>query len=156
MSLEAKRHAVYSCLLYDGLHLDESHARQVAKVWYGIKDPETSFEFDGKRWAATDYLRVWFDGVRSIPSEARKLIVTASLAERFDLEGVAGFYHDGEAWRLNLRANEGALLARYRNKGLISGILVYRHLNDKEPKLLTSRGLPRGTKAEPYYPERAA
>jgi hypothetical protein len=151
----AERHLTYLYLLGQ-LPLGESLARQVAQAWYGYEQPEMAFEFRGRRWASDVYARVAFDLIRAVPSPVRNVIVCDAMKDRFQLEGVAGFYFD-KIWRLNLDPTRAAIVKPYRNMdGLIQGLLVYSHLNDNEPRLLTSRYLPKGTKAEPYYPERMA
>jgi hypothetical protein len=153
-----RRHLVYAYLLHRGLTLNSSHARQAGVAWYGFAPEDFTPTATGdKEFAGEAYSRLWYDGIRSVPSADFALVSCAGIAELFDLEGVAGFYQSGGLWRLNIDPMRAALLKPYRTTdGLIAGLLVFKHLNDKEPKLLTSRGLPRGTKAEPYYPERMA
>lgn len=148
-----QRHFTYLYLL-DNLALSESLARQVAQVWYGYEKPVMSFEFRDRKWATDVYAKIHFDLIRAAPTVARNLIVCDAMKDKFQLEGVAGFYFEN-AWKLNLDSSRAAVVKPYRGTNrLICGLLVYRHLNDRQPKLLTSRNLPKGTKAEAYYPER--
>jgi len=148
-----QRHLTYLYLL-GNLALSESLARQVAQSWYGYEKPKMSFGFGVRRWAANAYTRVYFDFIRNVPSIARNLIICDAMKDKFELEGVAGFYFQN-VWKLNLDPSRVAILKPYRDENrLICGLLVYTYLNDKQPRLLTSRNLPKGTKAEPYYPER--
>lgn len=151
----AERHLTYLYLLGQ-LALGESLARQIAQAWYGYSQPETAFEFRDRRWGSDVYNRVYFDFIRAVPTYVRNLIVCDAMKDKFELEGVAGFYFD-RVWRLNLDPTRAAIVRPYKNDdGLIQGLLVFSHLNDKQPRLLTSRHLPKGAKAEPYYPERMA
>jgi hypothetical protein len=148
-----QRHLTYLYLL-DNLALGESLARQVAQVWYGCERPETSFRFGGIRWASSLYSEISMSLVRAVPSYARNLIVCDAMKDKFELEGVAGFYFEN-VWKLNLDPTRAAVVKPYRDENrLIRGLLVYQYLNDKRPRLLTSRDLPKGSKAEAYYPER--
>ena len=98
-----------------------------------------------------------------------KLSAASDLAELFDLEGVPGFYRDDctlpgpqgsfrrettaqfGPWRLSIptaKAMPSGLLCPYDNgTPYIIGIRIYRNVRDRQPFLLTSRGLPGGARA---------
>lgn len=135
--LPSRRHAVYMSLIFDWCHLEESHARRVRAQW-NLSDK--------------DIARL---GIRSTPSEVKRLFICHYLAKQFDLHGIAGFYTEAtpegsERWRLHLPYRDALLVPTRDHRKRIFAVRIFRHVHDKEPHLLTSRGLPNGTSAIAY------
>lgn len=143
---EYERHFIYDRLLRKYLSFTTSDKAAVSRHWHiSERDAETLL-------------------IRSIPSETHKLFACHDLSKQFDLRGCGGFYVEqwndvglkGQPipctrWALNLRTY--GLVRPYRNeRNRICGLIVYRGVQDDEPKLLTSRDLPLGSKAIPYNP----
>lgn len=150
------RHLVYNYLLFHCLMLEESLAKQAGAIWYGFTREELdNVTLDGRKYAGEGYTRLWNDGVRAVPDKRIADLYAVELAKRLDPSGVAGFYREGAAWRLNLDATRTAVLRPYKDvDGRVLGLMLYKHLNDREPRVLTSRGMEGGVKALPYQPER--
>lgn len=151
---------VYMDLLYHCLTLDERDAKALLRLSapepftfpadYRVKDLAgrtvegvmTSFESQGKRYPSQQYNELYFQGIRSIPTLTQRLVACEYLSERYDLEGIPGFYYlDG--WKLNLKG--WGILKPYNVDGKTSGLFIYRNPTDPTPKLLTSEGYPKGT-----------
>lgn len=124
-----RRHMVYLYLLFRCFWLYEQDARRIRAEW-GLTD-----------------LEMWYEGIVSMPTECTKLIACDAISREFNLEGIAGFYTEGDRWRINLNHRTGLLKPYRDSKKQISGLLVYRNTSDRDPHLLTSRDLPNGSKA---------
>lgn len=103
----------------------------------------------------------------SMPGPVQQVIAANLLAQDFDLEGVPGFYREDLTklpadpgdyllrwlkercgpWRLNLNYRAGLLVPYTNGTPWIVGLKIYRGLRDRQPTVLTSRGLPGGAKA---------
>jgi DNA primase len=121
-------HAVYSALLSD-LTLTAAHGDELL-IGRGLSD-------------ATIARNLY----ASVPGSAEGNKVAASLACRFDLRGVPGFYRQGGRWRLNTRST--GFYVPYRDEyGRVIGLQIRRDGNP-DPKYvwLSSRDLPEGTPA---------
>lgn len=167
------RQLIYTDLLYRCLTLSEVDATALLRLStpkpftfpddYKIKelagqriDPvNTSIEIGGKRYSTRQYNELYFQGVRSIPTLTQRLVACEYLSERYDLEGVPGFYFSG-CWKLNLKS--GAIVKPYHVDGKTAGLFIYQSHKDPMPKLLTSEGFYKGTSAiQPTeYQERMA
>jgi hypothetical protein len=135
--LLSRRHAVYTSLIFSWCRLEESHARRVRAEW-NLSDK--------------DIARL---GIRSTPSEVKRLFICHYLAKQCDLHGIAGFYTEvmpegSERWRLHLPYRDALLVPIRDPRKRIFAIRIFRHVHDKEPHLLTSRGLSHGTPAIAY------
>jgi hypothetical protein len=159
-----KRHLIYLDLLYNCLSLSEQDARHLARR-YGMggaltgKDCEELSEDTIRlyresaqalskpygHFASVNHSELYFQGIRSIPSDTAKLIICNELSKTYDLHGVAGFYLSGNRWRLNLHGQ--GILKPYRDEhNRITGLFVYRNINS-QPTLLSSANLYKGTPA---------
>lgn len=92
--------------------------------------------------------------VCSLPTFNEARTAAGRLAELFDLSGIPGFYLSpvANAWCLNVPSlKPGALLSPYYSPGgYLIGIRIHRSVRDRRGGnswLLTSRGLPRGSRA---------
>lgn len=158
------RHFIYADLLFNCLSLAEEDSRQILRInslepftfpddykdkrLAGRKFPtfSTSISVNGQLFASSQFSGLYFQGIRTIPTEASKLIAVDYLSKRYDLEGVPGFYLSGNRWRLNLYGR--GTLRPYRNEvGNIIGLFIYRSFYDPTPGLLSSEGFYKGTPA---------
>lgn len=159
MTNETTRHFIYDRFLRKCCRLSDADRRGVRARW-GLGDAQMGALL-----------------LRSMPDEIDRLFGLEYLTRTFpDLRGVAGFYAKKKydegtedipsvkwrrayepvpvpvyTWALNLPAS--GLLRPYRNEhSRICGLIVYRGTADREPRLLTSRLFPLGSKAVPYNP----
>jgi hypothetical protein len=144
-------HLIFISLLYRHMRLD---ARDCAEILEARGDSHeraralaAPLEVEGRDYASLAHARLHFEGWRTIPDEAARLRACIELAGLFDLRGAPGFYVDGTRWRINLNLRRG-LVRPYRDpQHRIYGLRVYRSAFDREPFLLSSRGLKCGTRA---------
>ena len=108
-----------------------------------FKTISSSIEVGRHAYASSQLSELYFQGIRSIPSERAKLVICDYLARHHDLEGVAGFYQSGNRWRLNL-SGKGYLRPYRDERNRIIGLFVY---HNSIPGLLTSEGLYKGSPA---------
>lgn len=121
----------------------------------------------------------------SMPSQILQLIAANELSRLFDLEDVPGFYREeklGECpadldpsrrayitpelvhwlkealgpWRINLKFRDGLLVPYKNGTPYIVGLRIFRSVRDRQPSLLTSRGLAGGARAVAYQEAVAA
>jgi hypothetical protein len=158
----ARLHVINALLLAHLFELSTEDQTTVCRYWGSPFSEEIE-------WPGTDNKQPV--KVCSFPSRRLQLEAVKKLSAEFDLEGTPGFYRvldlpgaDGAQrreeielygpWRLSLdqyRMRPGALLSPYdNNSGYICGIKIHRAIRDKVPFLLTSNGLPGGSKAVAY------
>jgi hypothetical protein len=129
--IELRRAAVYSYLLHECLYLTDSHARTVEHYW-GLR--------------ASFMIR---QGYVVTPSPIAKIVIEHEISKRFGshIEGVAGFYCDGEGvWRLNVGAT--ALLIPVRGpRGFIVGVQICSAIGTGNLYWFTSKDKPCGASA---------
>jgi hypothetical protein len=160
----AKVHAINALLLAHLFELSLEDEKTASRYW-----GEANLRAEEIEWPGTDNKqRV---KVCSFPSRRVQLEAVKKLSQEFSLEGVPGFYRvldvpgpDGDRrrrevaaygpWRIALdqyRMRPGALLTPFDNgTGYICGLRIHRNVRDKVPFLLTSNGLPGGSKAVAY------
>lgn len=144
------RHLTYLDLLYNCLTLAAEDARRVAHHSGMPGQSETNgvhVDLDKPYgiFSSVNHATLYFQGVRSIPSETQKLIHCDYLSKRHNLEGIAGFYLSNGRWKLNLYGK--GILKPYREGDRITGLFIYRSFLDSNPKLLSSENLYKGTPA---------
>jgi len=122
-----RQNIIYSYMLRHFLTLDPRHAEGL-KTTHNLSDEQIK-------------QMMW----RTSPGPTLKLFIEHEFSRAFDLRGIAGFYFDGELWRLNVR--QSTLLLPYYRNNLIAGLQVYDGARDTRPFLLTSRNLPQGSRA---------
>lgn len=169
----AKLHAIYGLMLAHFFVLTAKDETAIRRDWelnpYGnelIEYPESELSNTkanrGNRVAEIKHC--------SMPSLIEQATACRDLIRLgFDLRGVPGFYLiepravPGEPtrasqvdqwrgdefgpWRLYLPYRKGLLVGYTNGTGYLLGIKIYRSTKDPNPVLLTSRGLPGGTKA---------
>jgi hypothetical protein len=157
-------HAVYATMLAHQFELSPEHEALVRKHWR--VDP---FGTELIPWFGEDAIRDRPVKMCSMPNSVQKTIAVNQLSRWFDLTGVPGFFRELATqqpqspnsvsaiehwqtsnfgpWRLYLPYAKGLLVPYTNDAGFIVGIQIHKSIRDRNPTLLTSRGLPCGAKA---------
>jgi hypothetical protein len=172
----AKLHAIYGLLLAHFFVLIAKDETDIRREWrvnpYGtelVAWPANGGDYTPPR-EANNGRSVAEIKHCSMPSLIEQATACRELVKLgFDLRGVPGFYLidpravPGEPtqasqvdrwsadefgpWRLHLPYRKGLLVGYTNGTGYLLGIKIYRSVKDRNPVLLTSRGLPGGTRA---------
>jgi hypothetical protein len=169
----ARLDVINSLLLAHCFTLAPEDEAAIHRTWECPVYSDREIDWPRKPWREMTY-EDWTSPARppqpikicSMPTEIQKLTAAQELSEHFDLCGVPGFYKetivpgpgrnavraemiaDFGPWRINLPEFKRGLLVPYdRGTGQILGIQIFRSVRDTKPFLLSSRGLPCGSKA---------
>jgi|GEM_PF-6940124 len=159
--------SVYSALLAHCFELTTMDEAAIIRHWPGA-DPRGVGGIEVPPVAGISD-ELGYVKICSMPSSLEATRAANQLAEAFDVNGVPGFYTDvmmpGDPsaeseyrrwltrefgiWRIYLPYRTGLLVPYDKGTGKIVGLRVYRSVHDRNPVLLTSRGLTCGARAIP-------